>query len=77
MEGGKSNLTLSWLPGSAVDGEKSKEEQSKMLDEEVEIYSQWLADLPDEKAKGALSNPERALIKTYLVQKLAGKLGGH
>lgn len=53
---------------------KSQQEQSEALDREVERFSQWLVKLPDNKASGALNNPERALIKTYLVQKLTGKL---
>lgn len=55
---------------------KSKEEQSKVLDEEVERFSQWLSNLPDKMVSGALNDPERALIKTYLVQKLRGALDG-
>jgi len=53
---------------------KSKEEQLLLLDKEVDRFSKWMAELPDVRARGALSNPERALIKTYLVQKLTGKL---
>lgn len=67
------HLTLKW---SSEDELKSKDEQSVILDQEVELYSQWLAALPDSKAAGALNSSERALIKTYLVQKLTGKLGG-
>lgn len=69
----KMNLTLKWSLEAEL---KSKEEQSRILDEEVETFSQWLTNLPDSRAAGALSSPERALIKTYLVQKLTGKLGG-
>lgn len=53
---------------------KSQEEQMSLLDAEVERYSKWLAALPDSRASGALNPPERALIKTYLVQKLHGKI---
>lgn len=67
------NVILKWSPEAEL---KPKEEQSQILDQEVEAFSQWLAALPDSRASGALSNPERALIKTYLVQKLTGKLGG-
>ncbi len=54
--------------------DKDREAQNAALDREVERYSKWLANMPDERAKGALNNPEKALIKTYLVQKLAGRL---
>ena len=53
---------------------KDQKTQNEALDREVERYSRWLDTLADERAKGCLSNPERALIKTYLVQKLTGKL---
>jgi hypothetical protein len=56
---------------------KSKEELLPILDLEVERFSKWLAErCPDPMARGPLSNPERALIKTYLVQKLAGRVDG-
>lgn len=53
---------------------KTKEALLPVLEAEVERFSKWMAELDDPRAKGALSNPERALIKTYLVQKLTGKL---
>jgi len=53
---------------------KTKEQLLEVMDREVERFSQWMASLPDERARGALSNPERALIKTYLVQKFTGKI---
>lgn len=53
---------------------KQKEQLLEVLDREVERFSNWMAALDDPRAKGALSNPERALIKTYLVQKLTGKI---
>ncbi len=64
-------LDVVWTPEKA---NASQEEKLKMIDEEVERYSTWLANLPDSRASGALNNPERALIKTYLVQKMNGKL---
>lgn len=67
------HVTLQWKEqGLSL---ASKEEQSKVLDEEVEAYSQWLAALPDSRAAGAMNSAEKALIKTYLIQKLTGKLG--
>ena len=53
---------------------KTKEEVSALLDEEVEKFSVWMENLSDWRAKGALSKPEKALVKTYLVQKLTGKI---
>jgi hypothetical protein len=54
----------------------SKDEILKLLDQEVERFSTFMANLEDFRARGALNNPEKALIKTYLVQKLNGKLDG-
>lgn len=68
------HVTLKWT--DPVFSLAAKEEQSKVLDEEVEAYSQWLSALPDSRVSGALNSGERALIKTYLIQKLTGKLGG-
>lgn len=53
---------------------KTKEEQSVVLDQEVDRFSKYMENLSDWKAKGPLSPPERALLKSYLVAKLLGKL---
>jgi hypothetical protein len=53
---------------------KSKEELSAILDREIEKFSQYMSTIGDWKAVGPLSAPERALIKTYLVQKVTGKI---
>ncbi|TXH11773.1 MAG: hypothetical protein E6R04_00635 [Spirochaetes bacterium] len=53
---------------------KSKEEVSKILDAEIDRFSNFMATIGDWKAAGPLSAPERTLIKTYLVHKLNGKL---
>jgi hypothetical protein len=45
-----------------------------LLDEDIERFSQYMASLPDSRAAGPLINPERALLKTYLVAKLRGKI---
>lgn len=45
----------------------SKEELLKKMDEEVEKFSRYMANLPDSRARGALSNPEKALVKTFMV----------
>lgn len=55
---------------------KSKEELSVLLDQEVEDFSKFMATIGDWKSVGPLSPPERALIKTYLVQKITGKIEG-
>lgn len=65
------NVHLTWAGDLAS---QPKEAQSQALDREVESFSQWLSRLPDSRASGALNNPERALIKTYLIQKLQGNL---
>lgn len=54
---------------------KSKEEKSKLFDNEVQRFSDWLSRSGDFKSQGPLNNPERALIKTYLIQKYSGKIG--
>lgn len=59
----------------AVHEQKSKEEKLKVFEEEVSRFSNWLANLSDFKAQGPLSNPERALLLTYLLQKYNGKIG--
>lgn len=48
--------------------------QLEAIDREVDRYSKWLAELKDSRASGPLSNAEKALVKTYLVQKLHGKI---
>lgn len=53
---------------------KSKEEQLALLDDEITRFSTFMANLPDSRARGALSNPEKALLKSYLVAKIRGRL---
>lgn len=53
---------------------KPKEEISKILDEEINRFSNFMATIGDWKSAGPLTAPERALIKTYLVHKINGKL---
>lgn len=65
------DIKMSWAEGLE---DKDKQVQNAALDKEVERFSQWMATLADERARGALNNPEKALIKTYLVQKLSGKI---
>ena len=51
-----------------------KEEALKVIDAEVEKFSNFMAALEDPRARGALNNPEKALLRTFLVQKLRGKI---
>lgn len=53
---------------------KDQQVQSEALDREVEKFSSWLMGLPDTRVSGPLNNPEKALLKTYLIQKITGKL---
>lgn len=53
---------------------KSQEEQSALLDLEVENLSKFFETLDDFRARGALNKMERALVKTYMVQKLTGRV---
>lgn len=55
---------------------KPKEELLSLLDQEIEDFSKFMSTIGDWKSVGPLSPPERALIKTYLVQKVTGKLDG-
>ena len=51
-----------------------KEELLKEVEVEVEKFSSYMENLEDWRARGALNNPEKALLRTYLVQKLQGKI---
>ena len=53
---------------------KSKEELSKLFDEEVERFSEYMATIGDWRSVGPLNKMEKTLIKTYLVQKFTGKV---
>lgn len=55
---------------------KSQDEVLAVFDQEVERFSAFMAGVGDWRAKGALNNPEKALLKTYLVQKHRGRLNG-
>jgi hypothetical protein len=52
----------------------SKEEMLAEVNQEVEKFSEWMANLDNSLARGALNNPEKALVRTYLIQKLQGKI---
>lgn len=51
-----------------------KEEALELVNAEVEKFSEFMASLEDWRARGALNNPEKALLRTYLVQKLQGRI---
>ncbi len=65
-------VRLEWVPELLGTDDRSK--RGAALDDEVERFSKWMAKLEDPRARGALNNPERALLKTYLIQKLNGRL---
>jgi hypothetical protein len=49
-----------------------KDEIFSILDSDITAFSNYMAQLPEPGA-GALNNPEKALLKTYLVGKIRGK----
>lgn len=53
---------------------KTKDEILKAVDEDIEVFSNFMANLPDWRAQGALSNSEKALIRTFVVHKLKGRI---
>jgi hypothetical protein len=55
---------------------KGQEEILAAMEREVEIFSTFMENLADWRAKGALSAPEKTLIKTYLVHKFRGRING-
>lgn len=57
-----------------VPSELQREQLNALFDQEVEQFSIWMARLADPLARGALLPQEKALIKTYLVQKHQGAL---
>ena len=48
---------------------KAPQELLVLFDEEIERFSAFMDKLTDWRAQGALSGPEKALIKTYIVHK--------
>jgi hypothetical protein len=60
---------------TVVDADKkTKEELLGLVDSEVEKFSDFMAALEDWRARGALNSPEKALLRTYLIQKIQGRL---
>jgi hypothetical protein len=52
----------------------TKEQVKEAIDREVEDFSNWMANVPNPMAKGHLIPGEKALIRTYLMQKYKGAL---
>ena len=48
----------------------------QVIDQEVADFSRFMEGLGDWKFQGALLKQERVLLKTYLVQKLRGRVDG-
>ena len=71
------NIRIVLLDGrdrEAVDAGFDKQAANTLLDQEIEEFSSWMANIPDIRARGPLMNGEKALLKTYLIQKLKGAL---
>lgn len=48
----------------------SKEEQSRVLDEELDKFSAYMGNISDVRASGPLSQKERMIVKTYLIWRI-------
>lgn len=58
-------------------GEVSPEKVLELLDEEVKQFERFMqSQAVDWKVRGELLPQERVLLKTYLVQKLRGRVDG-
>lgn len=53
-----------------------REKLLNLFDQEIDDFSKFMSTIGDWRAVGPLNSPERALIKTYLIQKLTGKIDG-
>jgi hypothetical protein len=51
---------------------KTKEELSVLVDQEVEKFSNYMATLGDWRSAGPLNPMERTLVKTYIITKIKG-----
>lgn len=54
---------------------QGREPQESAIDREVESFSAFMSNLGDWRSAGPLNAAERALIKSYLVARLTGKMG--
>lgn len=52
----------------------TQEEVLPVVNEEIENFSKFLASQTDIRYGGPLNNMEKVLLRSYLVQKLRGKL---
>ena len=43
------------------------------VEKEIELFSAFMVSIEDWRAQGALTNPEKALLRTFLIQKLQEK----
>lgn len=55
---------------------KNREQLEPLIDAEVERFNRFMQQLPDWKSRGDLHKSEKALLKSYLVARLTGKLEG-
>jgi hypothetical protein len=53
---------------------KSKEEKLEVINREIERFSQFMSTVGDWKAVGPLNEMEKVIIRTYLIQKLNGRI---
>lgn len=65
------DLIVQLAPGRGGDSQESK---NALLDQEVEEFSRYMSALDDWKSAGPLHPQEKALLKSYLVAKLTGKV---
>lgn len=52
----------------------TKDQVLNEVNEEVEKFSTFMSTIEDWRARGALNSPEKALLRTYLMQKVQEKL---
>lgn len=70
---GVSTISVKWADPTAVDS-MSKDQQVALIEREVEGFSAYMSGISDPRAAGPLTKPERALVTTFLVAKLRGKI---
>lgn len=70
------DVSLTVVSGSETVSPSDKEKLSAIFEKEIDDFSKYMSTIGDWKSVGELSLSERALIKTYLVQKYTGKVDG-
>lgn len=60
----------------ADDVGESKAKWAAAIEEEVVSFSKFMGNLQDPMARGELEDFEMALVRSYLIAKLTGKLDG-